>query len=190
MLVIAGPPGSGKSLHFPVTSLGADGFNVDLRAAAANHGSSAGIPRAVRRSVQRQCELFIEEHIAGGRSFAVETTLRTSIAISQAANARSAGFDTTMIFVCAGSADECVHRVRLRGLAGGHSAPEAEVRSIYAASLVNLVVAVRTFERVEIYDNGVRGEAPRLVARASLGSIVTLAHESPPTWLSDTLAHA
>jgi hypothetical protein len=84
MLVVAGPPGSGKSLHFPVASFGADGFNVDLRAAAANGGSFLGIPRSVRSSVQRECERFIEDHIARRVSFAVETTLRTAISMSQA----------------------------------------------------------------------------------------------------------
>lgn len=39
MIVVAGPPGSGKSLHFPVEVLGGDGFNVDVRAAALNGGS-------------------------------------------------------------------------------------------------------------------------------------------------------
>lgn len=34
MIVVAGPPGSGNSLHFPVEALGGDGFNVDVRAAA------------------------------------------------------------------------------------------------------------------------------------------------------------
>jgi hypothetical protein len=48
MLVVARPPGSGKSLHFPVVSLGADGVNIDVRAAAANNGSFIGISRAIR----------------------------------------------------------------------------------------------------------------------------------------------
>jgi predicted ABC-type ATPase len=189
MLVVAGPPGSGKSVHFPVASLGEDGFNVDLRAAAANHGSFVGIPRAVRRTVQLECERFIQEHIARRASFAVETTLRTSIAISQAESARQAGFDTAMIFVCAGSADECVHRVRIRGLAGGHSAPEAEIRTIYAASLANLGRAVRAFALVEIYDNSVRGVAPRLVARASAG-IAAIVADPAPDWLPSALTSA
>jgi predicted ABC-type ATPase len=186
MLVVAGPPGSGKTMHFPVASFGEDGFNVDLRAAAANNGSFIGIPRAVRRSVQRECEQFVEGHIATCTSFAVETTLRTPIAISQAGRARRAGFETTMIFVCAGSADECVGRVRLRGLAGGHSAPEGELRSIYASSLANLGAAVRAFDLVEIYDNGVRGAAPRVVARAKSGS-VTMLTDAPRDWLSAAL---
>jgi hypothetical protein len=88
MLVVAGPPGSGKSMHFPVVSFAEDGFNIDVRAAAANNGSFIGIPRAIRRNVQRECERFIADHIARRVSFAVETTLRTPIAMSQAGSAR------------------------------------------------------------------------------------------------------
>ncbi len=33
MLVVAGPPGSGKTRHFPVTAFGVDAFNIDDRCA-------------------------------------------------------------------------------------------------------------------------------------------------------------
>ena len=33
MLVIAGPPGSGKSSSFPLTAFGHDAFNIDDRCA-------------------------------------------------------------------------------------------------------------------------------------------------------------
>ena len=123
MVIVAGPSGSGKSHHFPVDSFGVDGFNVDARAASYNGGSFRGIPRAVRLRAQQECETFVEEHIARGSSFAVESTLRSSVAIEQARRARSAGFETRMIFVIGGSADECVRRVAMRGLGGadGHA---------------------------------------------------------------------
>jgi predicted ABC-type ATPase len=125
MVVVAGPAGSGKSRHFPVDSFGSDGFNVDLRAALSS-GSSRGIPRSVRFRAQKECEAFVMDHIARRESFAVETTLRSAVAIEQARQALRAGFEVRMIFVCAGHADECVVRVRLRGLSGGHAAPEAQ----------------------------------------------------------------
>jgi Ni2+-binding GTPase involved in maturation of urease and hydrogenase len=31
MIVVAGPPGSGKTTYFPVTALGIDSFNIDDR---------------------------------------------------------------------------------------------------------------------------------------------------------------
>jgi hypothetical protein len=33
MIVVAGPPGSGKTSSFPVTAFGVDGFNIDDRCA-------------------------------------------------------------------------------------------------------------------------------------------------------------
>ncbi|HEU0142389.1 MAG TPA: hypothetical protein VFQ79_21890 [Bryobacteraceae bacterium] len=44
MIVVAGPPGSGKSSIFPVSSFGISCFNADDRAAELNHGSYVGIP--------------------------------------------------------------------------------------------------------------------------------------------------
>jgi predicted ABC-type ATPase len=185
MVVVAGPAGSGKSRHFPVDSFGSDGFNVDLRAALSS-GSSHGIPRAVRLRAQEECEAFVMDHIARRESFAVETTLRSAVAIEQARQALRAGFEARMIFVCAGHADEGVVRVRLRGLSGGHAAPEDEVREIYARSLSNLIAAVNVFDRIELYDNSARGAAPRFI-----GEILERRHapvvDPVPSWVPESL---
>jgi hypothetical protein len=77
MLVVAGPPGSGKSTFFPVAAMGVDAFSIDDRCAQIV-GSYRAIPPAVRKAVSRQCETFVDEHIDGKRSFAVETTMRAS----------------------------------------------------------------------------------------------------------------
>jgi dephospho-CoA kinase len=39
MIVVAGPPGSGKSTAFPVAESGVDSSNIDDRAAELNQGS-------------------------------------------------------------------------------------------------------------------------------------------------------
>jgi dephospho-CoA kinase len=39
MIVVAGPPGSGKSSRFPLSRFGVDWFNADDRAAELNLGS-------------------------------------------------------------------------------------------------------------------------------------------------------
>jgi dephospho-CoA kinase len=59
MIVIAGPPGSGKSSAFPVSSFGVAYFNADDRAAALNGGSYHGIPQEVRRVVNGEFEQFV-----------------------------------------------------------------------------------------------------------------------------------
>lgn len=48
MVVVAGPPGSGKSTVFPVAGFGVDHFNADDRAAELNRGSFRAISPAIR----------------------------------------------------------------------------------------------------------------------------------------------
>jgi hypothetical protein len=95
MIVVAGPPGSGKTRYFPVTAFGVDAFNIDDRCAQIL-GSYRAIPRDVRRAVAKECERFVLDHIERRESFAVETTLRTTAAIDQAELARKNGFATEM----------------------------------------------------------------------------------------------
>lgn len=137
MIVVAGPPGSGKTSSFPVTAFGVDAFNIDDRCAQVL-GSYRAIPRDVRRSVAKECEQFVMAHIDGGRAFAVETTLRTTAAIDQARLAREHGFATELIFIATDSVAENVARVLQRAQGGGHGASDRDVRAIHEASVANL----------------------------------------------------
>src|SRR5438034_5674365 len=105
MFVVAGPPGSGKTTHFPLSAFGIDAFNIDDRCAQIL-GSYRAIPREVRRAVASECERFVMEHIATGRSFSIETTLRTNAAIHQATVARQRGFLTQLRFVATDDVEE------------------------------------------------------------------------------------
>jgi predicted ABC-type ATPase len=156
MIVIAGPPGSGKTRYFQVTAFGIDAFNIDDRCAQIL-GSYRAIPRDVRRAVAKECERFVLDRIERRESFAVETTLRTTAAIDQAERARQSGFATEMHFVATDSIAENVARVLQRAQAGGHGASEREIRAIHQASVANLRTAIAMFERVRIYDSTARG---------------------------------
>jgi len=185
MVVVAGPPGSGKTSAFPVTALGLDAFNIDDRCAQLL-GSYRAIPRDVRRAVAAECEQFVLEHINAGRDFGVETTLRTTAAIAQAQHARTRGFSTRLIFVATESAAENLRRVLQRAQSGGHGASERDVRAIYEASLANLGKAVAAFERVDVYDSTQHWAAPRLVVTARDGHVVR--HGPSPVWLERALS--
>jgi predicted ABC-type ATPase len=185
MIVVAGPPGSGKTRYFPVTAFGVDAFNIDDRCAQVL-GSYRAIPREVRRAVAKECERFVLDHIARKRSFAVETTLRTTAAIEQAELARKNGFATEISFVATDSIAENVARVLQRAQAGGHGASEGEIRAIHQASVANLRRAVAKFERVRVYDSTARWAPPRLVAIARDGRLVPQA--ASPNWLEAALA--
>jgi predicted ABC-type ATPase len=129
MIVVAGPPGSGKTRYFPVTAFGVDSFNIDDRCAQIL-GSYRAIPREVRRAVAKECERFVLDHIEQGKSFAVETTLRTSAATEQAEFARKNGFATEMRFVATESIAENVARVLQRAQAGGHGERSDDARHV------------------------------------------------------------
>lgn len=181
MVVIAGPSGSGKSRFFFVKSFEIAGFNVDDRCAELNQGSYGHIPPEIRAQAQRECQDFIETCIRELRSFAVETTLRTDIAIQQARHAKAAGFRIEMVFIATDNVEENIARVARRGLVGGHSAPASRIREIYEMSLTNLPDAIQVFDEVLLYDSSAFGEHPRLIARFAGGKLV-LRSASLPRW--------
>jgi len=185
MIVVAGPPGSGKTRNFPVSAFGVDAFNIDDRCAQIL-GSYRAIPRDVRRAVAKECERFVLDHIERGQSFAVETTLRTTAAIDQAVLAQRHGFVADMHFVATDSIDENVARVIQRAQAGGHGASEREIRAIHHASIANLAAAIESFDRVRIYDSTARWSPPRLVAVARTGRVVR--YGITPEWLEKALS--
>lgn len=187
MVVIAGPSGSGKSTFFPARDFEATSFNVDDRCAALNQGSYRDIPPEIRAQAQRECEEFIGACTRQLHSFAVETTLRTDIAIQQARRARTAGFRIEMLFVATDDIDENVLRVARRGIDGGHSAPESMIRAIYQQSLANLPVAIQVFDEVALHDSTAVGQLPRFVARFVSGRLAWRSDPLPRWCLTDTL---
>jgi len=139
----------------------------------------------VRRAVAKECERFVLDRIERAQSFAVETTLRTTAAIDQAALAQGSGFVTDMHFVATDSIAENVARVLQRAQAGGHGASEREIRAIHHASIANLAPAIDSFDRVRFYDSTARWSPPRLVAVARAGRVVRNA--VTPGWLEVVL---
>jgi len=91
MVIIAGPPGSGKSVAFPVSSFGIDYFNAGDRAAQLNNTSYQGIPLEIRAAVNDEFERSVQEHIRQRKTFAIETTLRSDITFRQAQQAPCRG---------------------------------------------------------------------------------------------------
>ncbi len=99
MFIVAGPPGGGKSSLFAVSDFADHIFNADDRAARLNAGSYERIPLAVRATVNREFEGFIDANIRSGTSFALETTLRSTITFDQAKLAKGNGFRVSMWYV-------------------------------------------------------------------------------------------
>ena len=186
MVVIAGPSGSGKSTFFPVRDVGVSYFNVDDRCAELNQGSYQEVPPEIRTQAQKECQDFIDTCTRELRSFAVETTLRTDIAIQQAKRAKTAGFRLEMLFVATDDVDENVLRVARRGHSGGHSAPEPRIREIYQLSLANLPDAIQGFDEVVLFDSSVIDQLPRLIAEFVDGKVASV-NKPLPRWCESLL---
>jgi predicted ABC-type ATPase len=191
MFIVAGPPGGGKSSLFSLSHFSDHIFNADDRAAELNGGSYEGIPVSVRAVVNRQFEEFVHANIRAGTSFALETTLRSTITFEQARLARENGFRVSMWYVALDTVEHHIERVKRRAALGGHAASERTLRTIHASSLGNLPLALNptknAIEIIRIYDNSRLESRPSLVLEARQGRIVRLA-ESFPGWLQAALA--
>jgi predicted ABC-type ATPase len=99
MIVVAGPPGSGKSTLYPVSSFGVSYFNADDRAAELNGGSYVGVSTEIRKIVNREFEAFVLGSIEKRASFAIETTLRSDVTFEQSRIAKQAGFVMAIIYL-------------------------------------------------------------------------------------------
>ncbi len=186
MIVIAGPPGSGKSSRFPLSAFGVEWFNADNRAAELNFGSFRKISGEIRTQVNIEFQRWILDHIAARRSFALETTLRSPITFEQSRLAHEHGFWTSMDYVAAGSAEESIRRIIERSYRGGHSASERLVRGIYEKSIANLFTALdfaeSGIELVRVYDNSEVGGHVRQALSFRRGRPQSVADQIP-SWL-------
>jgi predicted ABC-type ATPase len=185
-MIVAGPPGSGKSRAFPVANEGIDYFNADDQCARLNGGSYHGITQEIRREVNRLFEAFILEHIANRQSLAIETTLRTAISLDQARLAREHGFVITMRYLATENVETNVKRIVSRYLAGGHAASPGVIRATYQSSLQNLLRALRELDVVTIHDTTGFEQPPRYVMEVREGRTVFVV-DDPPRWLVQAL---
>ena len=186
MIVVAGPPGGGKSSIFPLVRLGTRYFNADDRAAALNGGSYLGIPKQIRETVNREFEAFVSDCISQRETFAIETTLRSTVTFDQAKSARTAGFVTEMRYLTLKNFAMHLERIKQRADAGGHSASERTLRRICDLSLANLSRAFAEIDELWVYDNSEFAGPPTLLLESVKGEVRFLAADSP-NWLTAAL---
>ena len=153
-LVVGGPNGAGKTTFADeyVARSGCDYIGADAIAAQLSpHDPTRAQIAASREFLQR-----IKEAITGEHSFVVESTLSGRTFQQMLRNAKTAGFEITIVYLFLDSADTCVDRVHQRVQKGGHDVPEVDVRRRFTRSVRNFWNLYRALSDhwVLIYNSG------------------------------------
>ena len=135
LIIVGGPNGAGKTTfadeyvaHHEYNYLSADAIAARL---SPQSPANASIPAG--REFLRQ----IREAVLRSDSFVIESTLSGLTLQRHLRNAKTSGFQITIIFLFLDSADSCVDRINERVQAGGHHVPETDVRRRFKRSILN-----------------------------------------------------
>lgn len=127
----------------------------------------------------------IREYLAGGETFAIETTLSGGGYLETMSHARERGFLVRLVYVCTMDPEENIQRVRARFAHGGHDVPDDDIRRRYERSLRNLPAGLKIAHEGLVYDNS--EVIARVVLKTRNGVIVWRAPDEPD-WLKQALA--
>ena len=101
------------------------------------------------------------DHVARGRSFALETTLSGLGYARQIPKWRAAGYAVALHFLALPTADVAIDRVAQRVAQGGHNIPEEVIRRRFTSGQANLARYCALVDEWDIYDNS--GPTPLLI---------------------------
>lgn len=159
--LVAGPNGAGKSTlakkYLPPECVEYVNFDDIARCNAIDGSSSNGLFRAGRIALGR-----IDQLIAEGRSFAIETTLSGKGYLRYVKRMKSEGWRVELHYIFIPSREFSVKRVEWRVKNGGHNVPAELVRERYGKSLENVKVFSQLCDYTACYDNS--GGAPHFVS--------------------------
>jgi predicted ABC-type ATPase len=134
--IIGGPNGAGKTLFArELLSISRDDYYVNADVIARSLVAE-GLPasktdaRAAREMLNR-----IDELIAAGNDFMLESTLASRSYAQRIPAWRAIGYHVALIYVRLPSAEHSLERVQKRVTAGGHSIPEDVIRRRFTKSL-------------------------------------------------------
>jgi len=113
-------------------------------------------------------------------SFTLETTLAGHGAMGIMRKARSAGYQTFLVYVSLGDPALHIERVRLRVSQGGHDIPDSDIRRRYQRSLLRAPDALRLVDEAVVLDNS--GLHPVRLLLLKGGKVVWGA-EKLPEWV-------
>ncbi|MBI4712776.1 MAG: zeta toxin family protein [Planctomycetes bacterium] len=133
--IIAGPNGSGKTTFVQefikqnlLPFLNADEIALKLS------------PHQIAKARIQAGKIFLSkigEHIAGGKSFIIETTLAGRYFIGVINELRKNNYRIEIIYIFVESIEEAIRRVDIRVKKGGHPVPEEDIKRRFTRSKVN-----------------------------------------------------
>jgi predicted ABC-type ATPase len=180
--IVAGPNGSGKSTIYSTLSAEEPSGSIwiinpdELSKRISDQEGLPLDPNANLEAVKR-IEAWLLASIRAHQTIGVETVLSTGKYRAVVAEARRYGFSVRMIFVFLSDVDLNVERVTVRVEKGGHSVPEAKIRSRWIKSFEQFAWFLREADRVDVFENS--GAEPRLVL-SKAGDVLTVAEKLIP----------
>ena len=178
LFLIAGPDGAGKSTFYDAVlkpRVQAPFINADIiqRDELKDPSGEAAYEAAKIASARRG------DCLRSGRSFVTETVFSHPSKPEMPGAARKAGFRIVIFHLHLGSADLAVARVAARVDEGGHPVPENKIRERYARNQQLIHDAVLMADKGAVYDASRLNQAPRLLAKTSLGQADWVTQDLP-----------
>ncbi len=178
LFLIAGPDGAGQSNFYDADlkpRVQVPFINADIiqRDELKDPSGEAAYEAAKIASARR------DDCLRSGRSFVTETVFSHPSKPEMLGAARKAGFRIVIFHLHLGSADLAVARVAARVDEGGHPVPENKIRERYARNQQLIHDAVLMADKGAVYDASRLNQAPRLLAKTSLGQADWVTQDLP-----------
>ena len=135
LYIIAGCNGAGKTTAAYAMLPSLLGCREFVNADEIARGLSPFQPETVSVQAGRLMLARLQELLAAGESFALETTLATRIYLPFIKAARAQGYYVSLFFFWLNSPESAVQRVQTRVKEGGHNIPEPVIRRRYEGGL-------------------------------------------------------
>ena len=124
---------------------------------------------------------YLRDRLLAARlSFTFESVFSHPSKVEELQHANDLGYRVYVYFIATEAPAINVERVDLRVAQGGHSVPHEKIRSRYAASLTNLVPALRICHRAYIFDNS--GDESRWIAEVTPKGTLLIRSATVPLW--------
>jgi predicted ABC-type ATPase len=185
--MIGGPNGSGKSTLIELLQAqGADfgdHFNADVIA------KELGVAdEQTGRKAQEMVRSLRDQALAARVDYSWETVMSHHSHIDHLLEARSVGYEVSLVYVATEDPAVSIGRVRDRVAQGGHDVPVARIRSRYQRSLEQLPRAVLISHHARIIDNS-RLDQPYIEIASLNGDwFEALPSDQLPLWFRPALA--